>query len=360
MRSGRPHVGSTFIAADGAGPSAPVARWDGTAALALVALAVVLVGVGHSLVTRTLFPLAAALGAVVFAARSALSRRTPVERRGLLVDDAGIRLVTGGTEPAALLLALDRPFGLTLLCDRVRRRLVLAVTTGAQTLYVGATVAGADRRTLHALLARACTLPDDELALEPVALDGRPLDVPVRELARLLDLLERRDARAASRCFLSDVQGTDVVLDGEELHVGRTRFRLDAPLEWRALLFQEAIGSWSLGVSDTDPRCATPAGAVLVYQATWVRQAGAEAVLVALLPSLAGAGPAVGPIPAGDGPELHRALLRDQRLMQAMPDEPPPRELRVAIERPYMLPLRAALDRAPRAERSETPEAAAR
>jgi hypothetical protein len=278
----------------------------------------------------------------------------------LLVEPSGIRLVTGGGstlgEP---LVALDRSFGLTLLCDRTRQRIALAVTTDEQTLYVGATVGAADRRVLPSLLARACTLPDDEQALDAVASDGRPLRVPLRELARLYELLDRRDGRAASRCFLSDARGSDVVLDGEELRVGRKSFHLNAPLEWRALLFQEAIGSWSLGVSDTDPR-SSAAAAVLVYQATWVRQAGAEAVLVSLLPSLAGAGPAVGPIPAGDGPELQRALLRDQRLMQALPDQPPPRDLRVAIERPYMLPLRIALDRAPRASRSDTPSAAAR
>lgn len=360
MRSGRPDIEPTFIAAEGTQAVPSAARKSGVLALALVGLAVLFLGIGHTLVTRSLVPIAASLGAIGFAARAALARRAIVDARGLIVDAGGIRLVSDGVTRAEPLLALDRPFGLTLLCDRVRHRIVLAVTTGVETLYVGTTVAGAERRALHALLARACTLPDDEPALDSVTADGRPLEVPVRELSRLFELLERRDPRAASRCYLSDVRGADVVLDGDELSVGRTRFRLDAPLEWRALLFQEAIGSWSLGVSDTDLRCTTPAGAVLVYQATWVRQGGAEAVLVALLPSLAGAGPAVGSIPAGDGPELHRALLRDQRLTRALPGEPPPRELRIAIERPYMVPLRLALDRAPRVERSETPEAAAR
>jgi hypothetical protein len=35
--------------------------------------------------------------------------------------------------------------------------------------------------------------------------------------------------------------------------------------------------------------------------------------------------------------------------MQASPEQPPPSDQRVAIERLFMLPLRSALDRAPRA-----------
>jgi hypothetical protein len=43
--------------------------------------------------------------------------------------------------------------------------------------------------------------------------------------------------------------------------------------------------------------------------------------------------------------------------MQSLPDVPPPREQRVAIERLFMLPLRQALDRAPRVPRtSKAPE----
>jgi hypothetical protein len=52
---------------------------------------------------------------------------------------------------------------------------------------------------------------------------------------------------------------------------------------------------------------------------------------------------------------LHPALLRDLKLMQSAPGEPPPRELRLAVERVFMLPLRQALDRAPRASRPTVP-----
>ena len=52
---------------------------------------------------------------------------------------------------------------------------------------------------------------------------------------------------------------------------------------------------------------------------------------------------------------VQRALVRDLRLMRSLPDVPPPRELRLGIERLFMLPRRQALDRAPRATRASTP-----
>ena len=75
-------------------------------------------------------------------------------------------------------------------------------------------------------------------------------------------------------------------------------------------------------------------------------QGGTEIVLVSLLPAL-------GPLPGSDLDlsTVDRAVLRDLRLMQASPEQPPPAEQRVAIERLFMLPLRSALDRAPRPSR---------
>jgi hypothetical protein len=64
------------------------------------------------------------------------------------------------------------------------------------------------------------------------------------------------------------------------------------------------------------------------------------------------------PKPVGDLTRdtlVQRALVRDLRLMQSLPDLPPPREQRVAVERLFMLPLRQALDRAPRLTRTSTP-----
>jgi len=63
-----------------------------------------------------------------------------------------------------------------------------------------------------------------------------------------------------------------------------------------------------------------------VYQATWVRQGDAELVLVA---------PASGDLGGAD--------------------EPPSRDLRLAVDRVFMGPLRRALERAPRASRPTFP-----
>ena len=122
--------------------------------------------------------------------------------------------------------------------------------------------------------------------------------------------------------FLSDAEGEPVVLDRAELRVGSRRIDLSAPLEWRALVYQE-LGSQ----------------AASLCQATWVRQGDGEVFLVAPMPAdtawLAGA--------------------PDSRLMQAPRGEPPPRELRRAIDHVFMLPLRRALDRAPRISRMPSP-----
>ena len=85
--------------------------------------------------------------------------------------------------------------------------------------------------------------------------------------------------------------------------------------------------------------------AVVFYQGTWIRQNGSEVVLVA-------------PMPASDVPReagahreargrLGRALTRDLRLLQSPPESPPPRDLRVAIDRPFMMAVRRVLDEAP-------------
>jgi len=67
-----------------------------------------------------------------------------------------------------------------------------------------------------------------------------------------------------------------------------------------------------------------------------VRQGDGEVVLVA---------------PLGEGGASLQGAP-DARLMQAVTGEPPPRELRKAIDRLFMLPLRRALDRAPRVSRA--------
>jgi hypothetical protein len=73
-----------------------------------------------------------------------------------------------------------------------------------------------------------------------------------------------------------------------------------------------------------------------------VRQGDGEVVLVAPVGEAA--------LPGAAGPSA--AAAPDARLMHAVGGEPPPRELRRAIDRLFMLPLRRALDRAPRASRA--------
>jgi hypothetical protein len=86
-----------------------------------------------------------------------------------------------------------------------------------------------------------------------------------------------------------------------------------------------------------------------------VRQAEAEVVLVAPMPGdgnwLREADEAVRANTAGTGRIVQRSVARDARLMQAALGEPPPRELRRAIDGVFMIPLRRALDRAPRVSR---------
>jgi hypothetical protein len=88
--------------------------------------------------------------------------------------------------------------------------------------------------------------------------------------------------------------------------VGDRVFDLAAPIEWRGIVFQEGLGQ-----------------AIAVYQGTWIRQGSSEIVLVSLLPSIMSAG-AQGITENGSLAGLDRSVLRDLRLMQAVPEEPPP------------------------------------
>jgi hypothetical protein len=60
---------------------------------------------------------------------------------------------------------------------------------------------------------------------------------------------------------------------------------------------------------------------------------------------------------AGRGAAAKLSVAHDLRLTQAVAGEPPPRDSRHAIDRVFMLPLRRALDRAPRAARVLAPPA---
>ena len=127
-----------------------------------------------------------------------------------------------------------------------------------------------------------------------------------------------------------------IALDRATLAVGERSFDLTSQLEWRPLMFHESTGQ-----------------AAALYQATWIKQAGSEVVLVAPMPaSIVPREPSAHREASG---RLGRALTRDLRLLQAPAESPPARDVRVAIDRPFMMAVRRVLDDAPLAART-TPE----
>ncbi len=314
----------------------PPRRPVGAAALGLAAAALLLVALGRGLALRAALPLTLALSAIALLWRG--RARTAPEpgpiatppaasspRRALSVSPTGIAFHGAAEAP---LFAAAPPFGLTLVTSRTRDRLVAAVTSSQGAFYVGCAVPPSIRDASAALLARASILGSEEVGLEAIGPDGEPVELSAGDLVALIDDLVRADASCLDRCILSDARGAPVVLDGTALRARDLDFDLTAPIEWRALLFQEPFGQ-----------------SVAVYQATWLRQGTSQAVLVSLLPSIE---PSAWKPDAVTGiPELDRAALRDLRLGQASPEAPPPTEIRVAVDRLFMLPLRAALDRAP-------------
>jgi hypothetical protein len=354
-------------------------------ALLMAALATLVTVVGFLVFYRGAAPtvsnlvaarwLLAALGVLTAAlaflcARLFLKRSAELPARRLRIDGKGISF-EGIGRPAerssaastrVSLLDFSRPFGITLLGNRARDRLVLAATSAQRTIYVGARVDPSERHAHRSMLSSAVTVSDDDAVLDAAGPDGAPLELGLADMRDLLDILLRADRGAFDRCFLSDTHGAPVVLDGSDLRIGGQWFDLRSPLRWRAALFQEPFGA-VLPTSDRAPAL-SPAGGVMVYQATWVQQGVSEAVLVSLLGSLGSvstvASPASPPPPhAIEMPDVAFAVMRDLRLMQAAPEEPPPSELRVGIEHTFMLRLRAALDRAPRPSQKDIPSGAA-
>ena len=255
-------------------------------------------------------------------------------RGWVTIDGAGITRVDGGG-PSAIARWSD-PFGLTILGNPDRTRLLLAFTTAAQTRYLSVRVDVREGAPgAHPLLDRASTIADSDVEAARGERDPalRPADAE-----RLLEAIASRARSSLDRIYLTDTRGDAVVLDSGKLRLGHRVIDLSTPLEWRGFMFQESGG-----------RVTT------LYQATWVRQAEAEAVLISPLPAesswvkdLAETARETG---AADS-LAKRAVVRDLCLMQSHPEEPPPRELRLAIDRMFMLPLRQALDRAPRISRA--------
>ncbi len=246
-------------------------------------------------------------------------------RESIRADARGLTRVGGAS---SALVEWDKPFGLTLLARGDHERGLLVFTTPERTRYVPVSFEGDDPARAERLLALATPLADGDAA--PAVHDEGALS-PDSAL-ELLAEAERRSPGATRRFYLSGTHDEPVVLEGEELRVGTRVFDLGAALEWRGFTFHEATGQ-----------------SATLYQATWVRQGTTEAVLVAPLPPDLSAGAALETSPSD---AERRARLRDLRLQHASPGAPPAREARVGIERLFMLPLRRALDGAPRASRS--------
>jgi hypothetical protein len=274
-----------------------------------VVLAVVVALARGAQVDRALA--AAAILALGAALHRWLSRRVAAPRGWLVVDDRGLRRLDGGEEKT--LVDWDDGFGATVLARADRAAFALALTSPKATRFVPVRVTdAADGASAPTLLERATTAAESDLASDA------SVSLSASDAERLLQVIAARAPAALDRLHLVDASGEAVVLDRAELRVGGRRVDLAAPLEWRAFAYQE------LG-----------AQAAWLCQATWVRQGEVEVFLVA-------------PMPA-DASTMRAAP--DARLLPTGRGEPPPRELRRAVDHVFMLPLRRALDRAPRISR---------
>ena len=335
-------------------PETPRPAFAAVAAIPFLVAAVLVFALAKAGMIRVLAPAAlSAMAVLVVTQAPRLGRRFPWMRRGHTprgdsaaasgrgprrgLEIEGDRLAFRSAARVQAILSTTSPFGVTLLATPRRDRAVVLLTSSAGTFYVGAHFDVEARRAAAHILDRATTVGGDDVSLESIAPDGDPLLIAPEDFVTLLDTLAARSPTCLDRFVLTDARGAELKLDGRALVAGQRRIDLDAPLEWRAIVFQEAFGQ-----------------SVAVYQGTWVRQGDSELVLVCLLPSL---GPAI--FADIDLAGLDRAegrapkaplsgLLRDIRLMQATPEQPPPTEQRVAIDRHFMLPVRCALDGAPR------------
>jgi hypothetical protein len=277
----------------------------------------------------------AAGGLVVLGALASrmFGRRRQPPHGWLVTDPLGLHRVDRAGK--VTLVEWTEPFGVTVLASADRATLLLALTSPRATRYLPATVRDAeDASAAPGVLERATTAAASDLRTD----DESALCAADAE--RLLAEIGRRCPPSTERVYLSDATGQAVVLDRAELRVGARRIDLMAPLEWRASLFQE--------------RGAQTAS---VCQATWIRQGDVEIVLVAPLPAdgawMGEADMAVRA--AGGGAAVKRGIARDLRLIQASASDAPPRDARHAIDRVFMLPLRRALDLAPRSARVAAP-----
>jgi hypothetical protein len=294
------------------------------------------VGFGVAALAASAFPdlalpfalrVALGLGGLLPIVWALLTRRPVEEPSGTYVeaDAAGLTRIT--EDAIKSIVTWDAPFGVALLASYGRPTALLAFTTPTQTRYVPARID--DRSDADdELLARIAVLADLDL-VDGVAHDAALTSTATAALVRHV---EGRDKAALGRVYLSDGKGLPIALDRATLAVGAQSFDLTSRLEWRPLMFHESTGQ-----------------AAALYQATWIKQAGAEVVLVAPMPA------SIVPRETNAHREasgrLGRALTRDLRLLQAPAESPPSRDVRVAIDRPFMMAVRRVLDDAPLAAR---------
>ena len=299
-------------------PPALAAKRAWMAGMATVALAVAIaLGPGGEATRALAAAFALVLGAMVY---QRLARRVRDPGAWLVVDERGLRRLDAGNASAApagkeaRLADWSDGFGATVLARADRGALAVALTSSRSTRFVPVRVTGPeDRASAPMLLARATTVAESDLRIDDAA------SLSAADAERLLGAIAARVPGALDRVVLLDASGEPVVLDRGELRIGPRRIDLSSPLEWRAFAYQE------LGPN-----------AAWLCQATWVRQGDAEVFLVA-------------PMPA-DASSMRPAP--DARLMPTGRGEPPPRELRRAIDHVFMSALRVALDRAPRLSRA--------
>lgn len=307
----------------------------------LFVVALLVVAFARSLMVRTMLPLALAIAAAILLLRRArgieAERREALQRRGLILRPRDLRFKPGRGDLARTVIERSRPFGATLLSTHRRERLVLLLTSDGGAFHVGTTVDAASTPVLNELLTRATTVAGEDAAFEAIGPDGEPVLLAPADFVAFVEALSAGDPGCLDRVIATDTRGAPIELDEGELRVDRLAFDLTAPLEWRAMVFQEPFGQ-----------------VMTLYQGTWIRQNNSEVVLVSLLPSL---GPIL-EVEPGEIAQMDRAVLRDLRLMQASAEAPPPREQRHAIERLLMMPIRSRVDRAPRKSRQPTPKRA--
>lgn len=299
-------------------------------AIPLLVSALVLVATARSLLLRAVLPIALAAASLIVLARGRRKRApatAPVSCRRLGLEERQLLLHVKGNLMSHTLLATSERFGVTLLATPRRDRVVALLSSSVGMSYVGASFDAPSRRAFGTLLDRASIVSADEVGLEAIGPDGEPIALAPSTLAALVDEMTQRSPGCLERLLLTDARGAALSLDGRALRAGGREFDLTAPLEWRAFVFQEALGQ-----------------AIAVYQGTWVRQETSEIVLVCLLPAMTPALEGMGVALSS----LDRGALRDLRLMQGAPEGPPPPDQRVAIDRLLMVPIRSALDRAPR------------